>query len=204
MNPMDQPGPAPQKSNKTLVIVLIVVGVVVACGCLAIVPAILFPVFSQAKHQAIAVQNLQQAKEIAVAMNVYAVNSDDMLPIAETWADSLSPYLSDPDVLNSPVTKDGNFGYAFNEALSSASLLAIPDPSATPLIFNTNQSGNNRFGGIDDFAVRVDLGKPVIAFADSSAKSFGREDDFRNFDWTPKLESPFDGLEEIDEAGSPE
>lgn len=183
------PDPAP-RSNKTLWIVLGIIGVVGVCGCIPILAAILFPVFSQAKLAAITSQNMKQAKQIGTAMHIYLAESDDVFPPADRWTDAISPLISDPTTFDSPATEGGEYGYAFNEALGGINLLSIPNLEATPMIFNTTISGPNAFGSVDDFALKVGKGKPVICFADASAASIKEEDELRSLDWTPKLETP--------------
>lgn len=73
--PMQQPA----KKSNALLIILLIVG---AGGCVivAVLAAILFPVFSQARIAAQRTATMRQAKDISMALAMYAVDNGDHMP----------------------------------------------------------------------------------------------------------------------------
>lgn len=83
-----------KKSGFTLVELLIVIGII------ALLAAILFPVFSQAREKARAATCLSNEKQIGLAFMQYDQDNDETLPIFDTltgnqlaWDSSLAQYL---------------------------------------------------------------------------------------------------------------
>ncbi len=64
-----------KKSGFTLIELLVVIAII------AILAAILFPVFAQAKNAAKKAVDLSNVKQIALASNMYTIDSDDLLPL---------------------------------------------------------------------------------------------------------------------------
>ena len=60
----------------TLIELLVVIAII------AILAAILFPVFAQAKSAAKKTQDLSQMKQLGTAVQIYAGDNDDTLPLA--------------------------------------------------------------------------------------------------------------------------
>jgi len=99
------------KRGFTLIELLVVIAII------AILAAILFPVFAQAKAAAKKSASLSNVKQIATSMNMYMVDSDDMTP--STWVEgstgrsidiyqTMQPYLKNMDVFFSPVWETSN------------------------------------------------------------------------------------------------
>jgi len=104
-------GCAFMKRGFTLIELLVVIAII------AILAAILFPVFAQAKAAAKKAASLSNVKEIATAMHIYMVDSDDMTP--SSWVEgstgrsvdiyqTMQPYLKNMDVFFSPVWEASN------------------------------------------------------------------------------------------------
>jgi prepilin-type N-terminal cleavage/methylation domain-containing protein len=74
----------------TLIELLVVIAII------AILAAILFPVFSQAKAAAKRIVDLSNANQIGIAVKLYLIDSDDTMPI-------FYAYNSDPTIYNPPV-----------------------------------------------------------------------------------------------------
>jgi prepilin-type N-terminal cleavage/methylation domain-containing protein len=87
-----------RKSAFTLIELLVVIAII------AILAAILFPVFAQAKASAKRTQNLSNAKQIGTAVIMYAVDSDDLFPSIFDGP----PYGGDPIGTTLPYTKSPN------------------------------------------------------------------------------------------------
>lgn len=97
----------------TLIELLVVIAII------AILAAILFPVFSQAKAAAKKTQDLNNQKQIATAMLIYANDNDDRSPTAHhdleagetiadlyTWFAPLKPYFKSDQILRDPALND--------------------------------------------------------------------------------------------------
>src|SRR5262245_38931336 len=61
-------------------------------GPVAIIAAILFPVFAQAREKARAAGCVSNIKQLAVAVGMYAQDYDGRLPLARNWGDGASVY----------------------------------------------------------------------------------------------------------------
>lgn len=85
------------KKAFTLIELLVVIAII------AILAAILFPVFAQAKTAAKKTQGLAQMKQIGTALQIYAADYDDGVP---TWNTCLATY---PTSLRPVVCPTGNF-----------------------------------------------------------------------------------------------
>ena len=72
-----QPNPPAQKSNANVVVLIIIGSVGCLCVVLAILAAILFPVFSQAKMSAKKSACLSNIKMQSTGMLMYSVDWDD-------------------------------------------------------------------------------------------------------------------------------
>lgn len=94
----------------TLIELLVVIAII------AILAAILFPVFARAKDAAKKTQSLSNVKEIGTAMHLYMADEDDTTPIS--WVDSagrsvdiyqtMQSYIKNMDVFFSPVWENRN------------------------------------------------------------------------------------------------
>ncbi len=87
----------------TLIELLVVIAII------AILAAILFPVFAQAKLAAKKTASLNNVKQITLGSGMYANDNDDVVPLAmevntfHTWADGVQPYIKNWDVFFSPL-----------------------------------------------------------------------------------------------------
>jgi prepilin-type N-terminal cleavage/methylation domain-containing protein/prepilin-type processing-associated H-X9-DG protein len=137
----------------TLIELLVVIAII------AILAAILFPVFAKAREKARQSSCLSNIKQINLAILSYAQDYDEVLPQAYYWTPTrysyiqfMEPYVKNSQVFNCPsmsvkatVTYNGCRSYPFNGGLWGASLGEIQSPAetvmhgdATP---NTTNSG---------------------------------------------------------------
>lgn len=119
--------------------------IIIPCGCaipgIAILAAILFPVFSQAREAARQVSCLSNVKQQTLALQMYSQDYDDILPSGKTWMSELLPYTKDEQLFHCPsVSAQGPtaFGYAFNSELSRKNARKISSPQTTVMTFDSS------------------------------------------------------------------
>lgn len=121
----------------------------------AVLGAILFPVFAQAREKARTMVCLSNVKKMSTGVLMYAQDYDEVLPKASVWMDKIGPYMTQvrsdslgvagadyhcPSVLpRSPDT----FGYAYFSKLSNASMGRISDPRSTQMIYDSSNPRRN-------------------------------------------------------------
>ena len=137
----EYPGQPAKQRNKPLIVCAIV-----GCSCLAlfvlvILPAILFPVFSQARESAQAAACLSNEKQQALAVLMYTEDYDEKLPRAARWMEDLVPYTKNEMIFHCPSISPGNVtpdcGYAFDSRLSGQELADIESPATSAMIFES-------------------------------------------------------------------
>ncbi len=93
------------KQGFTLIELLVVIAII------AILAAILFPVFAQAREKARAIACISNEKQVGLALMIYVQDYDEVLPEASyvgnrpyypKWMDSLYPYVKNQDVFDCP------------------------------------------------------------------------------------------------------
>jgi prepilin-type N-terminal cleavage/methylation domain-containing protein/prepilin-type processing-associated H-X9-DG protein len=90
----------------TLIELLVVIAII------AILAAILFPVFAQAKFAAKRSADISNVRQITIAMMMYGNDNDDMSVVADhendyDWFDSLQPYIKNKDIFKTPLYARG-------------------------------------------------------------------------------------------------
>jgi prepilin-type N-terminal cleavage/methylation domain-containing protein/prepilin-type processing-associated H-X9-DG protein len=93
----------PKRRGFTLIELLVVIAII------AILAAILFPVFAQAREKARQMACLSNTKQIALAIHQYATDYDDTLPVAGfnaqrrgRWVFQILPYTKNVDIYTCP------------------------------------------------------------------------------------------------------
>ena len=101
----------------TLIELLVVIAII------AILAAILFPVFARAREKARQSSCLSNTKQIMLAVLQYAQDYDEMYPYASSWGDpaartywttALDPYIRNTQILRCPSTQSSPNGYGWN------------------------------------------------------------------------------------------
>ncbi len=115
----------------TLIELLVVIAII------AILAAILFPVFARAREKARQTTCTSNQRQIAALVQMYTQDHEELLPLSTTvWTD----LKADPGVLVCPTKgKSTPNGYGYNTTLSGISIGAINDPTTRML---TADGGN--------------------------------------------------------------
>jgi prepilin-type N-terminal cleavage/methylation domain-containing protein/prepilin-type processing-associated H-X9-DG protein len=127
----------------TLIELLVVIAII------AILAAILFPVFAQAREKARAATCMSNGKQMGLAMMMYAQDYDESYvpgwyagPPEQWWLTLAQPYMKDREaggLRSCPSAPAKKWAYAMNDWLSLKNQSAIPNIADTVLISDTNQ-----------------------------------------------------------------
>ncbi len=155
--------PAPQQNN-TAKIVLIVLAVVFGGGIflIAILAAILFPVFQKVRGNARLSACLSNVRLIELGMVQYTQDHNGKLPpSAAKYQQAISSYGISPQFFHCPAAESGENDYAMNANLQGIDLDNLANPRKVVLIYEgQNQTLDFRHDG-----------KTVIGFADGHDKA---------------------------------
>lgn len=151
----------------TLIELLVVIAII------AILAAILFPVFSKAREKARQTACINNQKQIALAATIWSQENDEKLPTSDTfWAAMQMP----TKVLICPTRGKGQAnGYSYDNALSGLPLGSINNPESKPLTMDGNTtSPNGPLANVaywtDDYSYRHG-GKLVASFVDGHVET---------------------------------
>ena len=166
----------------TLIELLVVIAII------AILAAILFPVFAQAREKARATMCLSNLKQLATAVQMYAQDNNEKLPTAIGWGGALGvtgkifdcPTSSKKGTSNDPdflyLAADGPNGGASMLSGRSLASFKVPGPSETPMFIDgktgfiiktgTNDNGTPLVPGDDILNAQVDMTNDVLAKVD--------------------------------------
>lgn len=171
-----------QLKGSGLAIAGIVVSGVMLLLALVIMPALLLPALSKAKQNARNASCANNAKQVALAVRLYADDNDGKCPPAVNWCDAVANYVPGPETFKCPQRGGTKSGYAFNANLAGKTLSSIPPD--TVLIFES-EAGWNATGGPQSVISRPPHGRTyVFGFADGSVRDAER-DELPQLRWEP-------------------
>ncbi|HAZ64218.1 MAG TPA: hypothetical protein DCZ72_11505 [Armatimonadetes bacterium] len=174
----------------TLIELLVVIAII------AILAAILFPVFAKAREKARQASCSSNEKQLALAMLQYAQDYDELLPRGWTaatadapsrdWSNDVDPYIKSKEVWKCPSANQlaKAYGYSFWLATSTGRPLAQIDMPARTCLFNeipvnvdrsmpwgSNNPGEERFYPAPRHTEGMNMG-----FADGHIKWLRKDD----------------------------
>ena len=128
-------------------------------GTIGVLSSMLLPALAKAKAKANTIKSLNNAKQIARALQSYADDHGGRLPSEDNWSDAILPALGfswfvSPRYHNG-VSKPNRCDYALNKAVAGK-LLADLNPNAV-LIYESPSAGWNASGGKADFQRAYEL-----------------------------------------------
>ncbi|MBL8060073.1 MAG: hypothetical protein JNK63_05070 [Chthonomonas sp.] len=180
------PAPPTPKKSGLPAWVWAIVAVALCFPCIAILAAILFPVFAQARLAAKRTNSLSNIKDIGTASIMYAADNDDRFQPAERWQDSISEQVSKTSFTDPMVEAKSDLGYGMNTAASTAKVEWIDDPNQTVLFFTSSMPGRSASGGPE--TLRYTQRYAIICFVDGSARVL-KDDSSIHPNWTIKQPS---------------
>ncbi len=148
----------------TLIELLVVIAII------AILAAILFPVFAKAREKARQTACINNQKQIVTASLMFAQDHDEMFPTADNFWGSIS---MDRGVLICPTagTKIAN-GYGMNANLGGVALGEIPSPEQVALVTDALTANNQVMVAGD--ADKRHSGKAIWGFIDGHVETLTR------------------------------
>jgi prepilin-type processing-associated H-X9-DG protein len=171
---------------------------IVLLPIIAIMAAIMFPVFARAREAAQKVSCLQNIKQISVAMQMYATDWNETYPLAENWNDALAKYARPSasggsagadKVWTCPTAKSSEPTYALNRLLAGVRVGEVSFAAETVGIYES-VPGRNQAGEAELLPnpPRHDGGNN-IGFADGHVKWMD-ESQTGALRWDPLLTTP--------------
>ncbi len=137
----------------------------VVVGILAVLTAILFPVFAKSREKARVSSCNGNMKQIALALEMYARDYDGYLPLAYGWQDLVAPYIQNKQVFECPARTTPKPHYALSPYVAGRRIAEIADPDTTVMLYEVGQGGQPIFPHNDG---------ANYGFVDGHVKSFSK------------------------------
>jgi prepilin-type N-terminal cleavage/methylation domain-containing protein/prepilin-type processing-associated H-X9-DG protein len=152
----------------TLIELLVVIAII------AILAAILFPVFAKAREKARQTACLNNQKQVATAVLMYAQDHDEMLPDASNVWGALS---LDKGILKCPSKARSAIGYVYSFKIAGKALGEIPAPSDEAVTGDGERAAaaetnkieatfDNIAYEVGDYSLTRHSGKVMVSYAD--------------------------------------
>jgi len=119
--------------------------VLVVFGMLAILAAILFPVFARSREKARQASCSSNLKQLALGTLSFAQDYDGRLPGTVTWRDDILPYVQNEQLFVCPVAEGGPVTYSINPLVAGRNLKDIEDREGTVLLYEVDRAGQPVF-----------------------------------------------------------
>lgn len=117
---------------------------------------------------------VRNVKGIALTVQMYLADYNDVFPPAGSWCDTMEPYIRNRAVYVCPEMRGLPCGYAFNAGLDSLPMRRLVDPEYTIVIFETDV-GWNATGQLERLRDPPrHLGGDSFGFADGHGQWVGR------------------------------
>jgi prepilin-type N-terminal cleavage/methylation domain-containing protein/prepilin-type processing-associated H-X9-DG protein len=131
----------------TLIELLVVIAII------AILAAILFPVFARAREKARQSSCLSNVKQIGLAFQQYKQDYDELWPLmwwgganwepasAGWWGGEITPYVKNAQIFRCPSKQDTVCSYIYNQGLSGRADATLTVPTSTVTIGDSTGNG---------------------------------------------------------------
>jgi len=156
----------------TLIELLVVIAII------AILAAILFPVFARAREKARQSSCQSNLKQLSLGITMYAQDYDERLPyryynngVGRNWCDHfVQPYINNTQVTICPSTNAKSYGYAMDN-LNAQALAAFADSAGTVMLADVKMCVNSTGGYSYDLSIRNPsvFGTPMLPATDEDA-----------------------------------
>jgi prepilin-type processing-associated H-X9-DG protein len=154
---------------------LAIAGICVSALFVLMVPiyaAMLLPALARAKSKAQTINCVNNMKQLALAVRIYANDHNNQFPPAATWCDAIQGSVGSPKVFQCPSEPGRRCAYAFNAKLDGKKEGEI-DPQ-TVLLYESD-AGWNGTGGAENLKPHQHSSRTVnVAFADGSVQQLSR------------------------------
>jgi prepilin-type processing-associated H-X9-DG protein len=108
-------------------------------------------------------------RQLSVGLMMYTQDYDETYPPAGKWQSGVYPYVKDRKLFQCP-SDTGSGSYAFNQALSGASLARVRNPATTTALFESNLHKPNAAGLAKDAVSNRHPGGSNWGFGDGHVK----------------------------------
>lgn len=125
---------------------------------------LLFPAFRSARIVARQRLCMQHLKTLGMAMTLYMQDWNERYPSAQSWCDSIRPYVRSLEDYRCPAARHLRCGYAMNAQMDRFKLSDLAEPSGTVMLFDAT-GGWNLSGG-KELIARRHSGGANFAFGD--------------------------------------
>jgi prepilin-type processing-associated H-X9-DG protein len=143
----------------------------VAMLLIPIVVALTIPAVNKAKTQAQAIGCMNNMKQLALGVMMYANDNKERFPSSDDWCDAIQKYVQ-PVTYQCPAgDRRQRSNYAFNALLSGVETSKVQAPATTVLLFESD-AGWNASGGPELGLKQKRHGRTiVVAFADGHSEA---------------------------------